>query len=439
VSGLAAVGYAKLFKVVESFTTELFRIHPLWLLFAGPAFFAAGWYSVYRYAPRAGGSGIPQVMAAIELEERRPGSASAAKLLGFRVAVVKVISSLFCVATGGAVGREGPTLQVSASVFYLFGRWFRRFTRVAAMETWLLAGAAAGLGAAFNTPLGGIVYGIEEFASKHFNRVRSTVLTAVLVAGLVSQWLVGTYLYLGFPRVGQVGLNVIPAAFVVGVVGGWLGAAFGNYLFKTTQWAKYRFRSRPTLAGFLIAVGCAFVLTGMRYVDHRSLGPGNQLISQILVGDTTSNFELVIGRVLATGVSYINGCAGGIFAPCLAIGASLGSWMSTWWHGSNAVMMSMLGMIAVLTGVTRAPFTSFVLMVEMTDRHSAIFPMMLTAVVSMGSARLMGSASFYEQTKRVIMVEIERSRRVKAAESASAPSPPPPPPAASDSNDDDDD
>jgi H+/Cl- antiporter ClcA len=409
VSGLVAVGYAKLYKVAEVFATDLFRTHPLWLLATAPVCFVLGWLLVHRLAPRAGGSGIPQVMAAMDLEERRPGATAANRLLGFRIAVVKVASSLLCVATGGAVGREGPTLQITASVFFMSGTWLRRLTRVGAMETWVLAGSAAGLGAAFNTPLGGIVYAIEELASKHFNRVRTAVLTSVLVAGLVSQWLVGSYLYLGFPTVGKVGLRFIPTAFVVGIVGGLLGAAFGSALFRLRRRSANRSRAHPARAGVLTALGCALVLAGLGYVDHRALGPGNRLVSDILAGETTANAELIGARVLSTSVSYLSGCAGGIFAPCLAIGASVGSWISTWWQGTNAVLLALLGMIAVLTGVTRAPFTSFVLILEMTDRHSAIFPMMLTALVALGSARLVGGTSFYEQTKRLILLEIERT------------------------------
>jgi H+/Cl- antiporter ClcA len=410
VSGLVAVGYARLFKVTEVFTTELFRAHPLWLLAAAPACFATGWYLVHRFAPHAAGSGIPQVMAAIELEQDRPGSLAGTRLLGVRVAVVKVLSSLLCVATGGAVGREGPTLQVTASAFQVIGTWARRFTRVTDMETWILAGSAAGLGAAFNTPLGGIVYAVEELASKHFTRVRTAVLTSVLVAGLVSQWLVGSYLYLGFPTIGKVGLRAIPAAFFVGIAGGLLGAAFGLGLFRARRLVGNRFRGSPGRTGLLLALGCALLLVGLRLVDDRALGPGNRLISRILSGETTASAELIGARVLSAAVSYLSGCAGGIFAPSLAIGASAGSWVSTWWHGTSAVLLALLGMIAVLTGVTRAPFTSFVLILEMTDRHSAIFPMMLTALVASGSARLVGGKSFYELTKQSILRDLRRSR-----------------------------
>lgn len=414
-SGLVAVGYAKLFKLAEAASADFVRSHPWWLPVVTPLCFALSWYLVKRLAPGAAGSGIPQVMASIELEEQSLGSAVPGRLLGLRLSAVKVLSSLLCVTGGGTVGREGPTLQLSASVFYAVGTRLSRFTRVVAMETWILAGAAAGLGAAFNTPLGGIVYAIEELASKHFNKVRSSVLTAVLVAGLVSQWLVGSYLYLGFPRVGRTGIEVVPTALLIGLVGGYLGAALGTGLFRATRALRRIGRDRPMRSGLIFAVCSGLVVAGLSILDPRSLGPGNRLVSDILSGATVADAQLALVRIASTGASYLSGCAGGVFAPFLAIGASVGSWISTWWPGANPVLMALLGMIAVLTGLTRAPLTSFVLILEMTDRHSAIFPMMLTALVALGSSRLAGGVSFYEQSKRLIVDDITNSGVPKAS------------------------
>jgi H+/Cl- antiporter ClcA len=425
IAGLVAVGYSQLYKAAEHFSVQTFERHPLWLIAAAPACFVAGWWLVSRFAPRAGGSGIPQVMAAVDLQDARVDPSWISPLLSIRVALVKIASSLIVVFGGGAIGREGPTVQVSASIFYVLGRRVRRFSPMVTLESWMLAGSAAGMAAAFNTPLGGIVYAVEELASKHFSRVRTTVLSAVLVAGLVSQWLVGSYLYLGFPSIGRVGFDVIPVAFVIGLLGGALGAAFGDATVKMNVWLRRRLSVRGIQAGFAVAFVCGLTMVALRFLDARALGPGNQLVSDILAGDTIASFKLVGIRFASTMATYLSGAGGGIFAPSLAIGASLGSWLASWWTGTNAVLLSLLGMIAVLTGVTRAPFTSFVLILEMTDRHSAIFPMMLAALVALGSARVFGSASFYEQSKRALLRDLEPDRRVKP----SAPPPPVPPPA----------
>ncbi len=415
VSGLVAVGYARLFKMVENLSVTLLLTHPLWLLGVTPACFLLGWWTVARFAPRAGGSGIPQVMAAMDLHESARWRPAIAALLGVRIAVVKIVSSLLCILGGGVAGREGPTLQVSASIFYTIAKRVRSWTSAVAVESWILAGAAAGMAAAFNTPLGGIVYAIEELASKHFSRVRTTVLSAVLVAGLVSQWLVGSYLYLGYPAVGTVRFGVIPVAIVIGCMGGLIGALFGESIFVVQRFLLRSFRLQRVRAGFLIALVCAFTLVGIGLLDAHALGPGNRLISEILSGREHPGIVTVLSRFVTTLVTYVSGCAGGVFAPSLALGASLGAWISSWWMGQSTVLLALLGMIAVLTGVTFCPFTSFVLIVEMTDHHNAILPMMLTALAAQGSARLVSRHSFYEKSKRAMIYQLRHADGSRSA------------------------
>lgn len=405
IGGLVAVGYSRLLKLVEHVSVGAFAAHPYWMIAQTLACFVAGWWLVHRFAPRASGSGIPQVMVAMALQEDPARREFVSAFLSLRIAAVKIVSSLLCVLGGGVVGREGPTLQVTGSIFYVMGRRVRRLSSVVALDSWILAGASAGMAAAFNTPLGGIVYAIEELASKHFTRVRTAVLTAVLIAGLVSQWLVGSYLYLGYAPVGDVRFSVIPVSIAIGVMGGLLGGFFGTAVFSLQQAIGRRLHLFKLKTGLVVALACGLIVVGLALVDAHALGPGNRLISEILAGRTQAGIETVAVRFVSTVASYLSGCAGGIFAPSLALGASLGAWVSSWWHASTTVLLALLGMIAVLTGVTRCPFTSFVLIVEMTDRHRAIFPMMLTALVADGVARLTGHESFYEQSKRVMLQE----------------------------------
>lgn len=408
-AGLVAVGYAQIFRIVERFFVRDVLPHPGWLPLITPVCIVSGWWMVSRFAPYAGGSGIPQVMAAMELEESETASGLVNRLLSVRVAVVKIVSSLLCILGGGVAGREGPTLQVSASIFYFLGKRIKVWRSTMAVESWILAGAAAGMAAAFNTPLGGIVYGIEELANKHFARVRTTVLTAVLIAGMVSVWLVGSYLYLGYTAVGKVSFRIVPAAIVLGIVGGAVGALFGEAIFAFQRFLLRHFRIQRVRTGLGIALVCSFLLVGVGLVDDLAFGPGNRLTSEILAGRVHAGIETVLSRFVTTLVTYVSGCAGGIFAPSLALGASLGNWLSSWWHGENAVLLSLLGMIAVLTGVTLCPFTSFVLILEMTDRHSAIFAMMMTALAAQGSAHLITRHSFYEKSRRAITTGLLRS------------------------------
>ena len=152
-TGLIAVFYSKVFLLAESSTVVLFKSFH-WLFFIiTPACFLIAWWLVVRYEKFAGGSGIPQVMAAIELANPRD-QGKVPRLLSIRVIVIKIISSLFMVLGGGVVGREGPTIQIAGSVFrkvnQVLPEWWPKVSR----RNMIMTGAAAGLAAAFNTPLG---------------------------------------------------------------------------------------------------------------------------------------------------------------------------------------------------------------------------------------------------------------------------------------------
>lgn len=397
VAGLISVGYALLFRAADSFFRQILDSHNApWTVLITPLFFLLAWWIVRRFAPEASGSGIPQIMAAHEMEYIGASRERVDRLLSPRTAWVKVLSSLLCVLGGGAIGREGPTLQISTSVFHFFGRQVRRFAPDTNEQTWVVAGAAAGLASAFNTPLGGIVYAIEELGIVHFHRVRTALLSAVIVSGLVAQWILGSYLYLGFPQLQTIGLSFLPIALLTGLLTGLCGGWFGHLLFYFLE-LRLRVRSAKYLA--LITLGCGLFMASLFMLTPHAEGTGIELITGFLFRGENASPTLIAARFFGTMVSYLSGAAGGIFSPSLAIGASIGAWMTQIFHMDHPNLMVLLGMIGFLTGVTRTPFTAFILVLEMTDRHSAIFPMMLVALMAQWAAHLTDPHSFYEHVK----------------------------------------
>jgi H+/Cl- antiporter ClcA len=135
------------------------------------------------------------------------------------------------------------------------------------------------------------------------------------------------------------------------------------------------------------------------------------MISEILFNNKESTFMNFISRYLAALLSYGNGGAGGIFAPALSMGASLGAFISDLLEMSNRNLFAIFGMVAFMTGVTRAPFTAFVLVLEMTDRHSVIMPTMIAAVSAQIFARFVGKHSFYEQMKNIYMDNFKLTKK----------------------------
>ena len=185
ITGIIAVIYSKLFLAAEHIAAWVFHVNS-WLLFLlTPLCFVASWWIVKRFAPFARGSGIPQVMASIDLATPKT-SHLADKLLGLKIIIVKVVSSLIMAAGGGAIGREGPTIQIAASVFRIVNERLPAWMPRIAKQNVLVAGAAAGLAAAFNTPLGGIVFAIEELTRTHFSFYKTAIFSSVIIAGLTA-------------------------------------------------------------------------------------------------------------------------------------------------------------------------------------------------------------------------------------------------------------
>lgn len=398
-TGLVAVGYARLFAYGEQLFAWMTSGHKAVIFLVSPLCFLLAWY-VVRLAPTARGSGIPQVMAAIDAK----GPAADThihQLVNLKVAIVKVISSLLMVLGGGAIGREGPTIQVSASIFWWVNKMIpRSWPRISA-KSFLVTGAAAGLAAAFNTPLGGIVFAIEELAKIHISYLRTALFTAVIIAGLTAQALLGPYLYLGYPDVQHLPTMIYAGVIATAIMAELSGALMGKAIWALTQWR----RALGHRASVLLIVGTG-LLTALvaTYVTQQMTGSGKELMNGLLfTAGKQATLTTVLARFAGPVLSFNVGAAGGIFAPSLAAGAAIGGYLVQLFDvavASNANMFILSGMVAFLTGVTRTPFTAAILVLEMTDRHSVIFHLMLAGLVANLAARAVGTDSLYEQLKR---------------------------------------
>ncbi len=395
-TGFASVGFAWAFRAAEHFSIGLQSSH--WFILIAPCCFVLSWFLVFKFAPESKGSGIPQVMSAISLVDGKSDHRAAiTKLVGFRTMAIKILSALICVVGAGAIGREGPTIQIAAGIFFILHVPFQRvFPRLDA-ESWLIAGGAAGIAAAFNTPLGGLVYAIEELATKHFNQFRTTVIAAVMVSGLAALWLNGNYLYFNAPpQQPSTALDSV-YAIIVGTFYGLSGGLFGIALY----WAGGLQKSlKKFWMKALFAASCGLLIVLIIYtVQPEAAGPGKDLISGYLDAKMNADWSLTISRWLSPVISYAAGGAGGIFAPSLAVGASIGSLASQIFHSNQIEFFIVMGMIGFLTGITHAPFTSMVLVLEMTDRHRMIFSMMLATFSSFVVTRFVRHSSFYEKVR----------------------------------------
>ena len=158
-------------------------------------------------------------MAAIELATPQDNH-KVKKLLSIRVIIIKILSSFFMILGGGVVGREGPTIQIAGSVFRKINQILPDWWPKVSKRNMIMTGAAAGLAAAFNTPLGGIVFAIEELTKTHISYFRTALFTAVIIAGLTAQALFGPYLYLGYPVIKGLSVYIFLGVILVAMLAG---------------------------------------------------------------------------------------------------------------------------------------------------------------------------------------------------------------------------
>lgn len=408
ITGLVAVVYAKLFSWAESFSIYLFTRLDWSFLIITPLCFLLAWWLVARFAPYSKGSGIPQVSAAIELSDpihhQRVGM-----LLGFRIILVKVLSSLVMILGGGITGREGPTIQISASIFKkvndILPSWYPAISK----HNMIITGAASGLASAFNTPLGGIVFAIEELTKTHFNFMKSELLTGVIIAGLTSLYLLGPYLYLGYPQTNNVSyfilFTVIPVSLIAGSAGSGMGLVI-LLILKKKEALKLNYQK----VGYVLLCGMAIAVLGV-FVDQRIFGSGKEIMATLLfTNDKYLQWYVPLLKIGGSILSFSTGASGGVFAPSLSVGACIGAVISGWLHlsGTETNLVILCGMVGFLTGVTRSPFTSSILVIEMTSDHGIIFFLMLTALLANLISRLVSKHSFYEYLKFQYVHELDK-------------------------------
>jgi H+/Cl- antiporter ClcA len=331
--------------------------------------------------PGAQGSGIPQAMAALHLEKME----GAATMLSWRIAIGKVLLTLVGFACGASIGKEGPTVQIGCSVMYGVGRLGLKpspeFLRLL-----VLAGGAAGITGAFNTPVAGAVFAIEEMAHYQVNPlIGSRLLTATALSGMTMLALVGYYSYFGSINAAMPwGWNWL-AVLCIGAAGGLLGGAFSRILtvpiLRYPRFLSYLVRQQPTL----FAAMCGLALAMLGALSHGQVFcSSHSEAQQALYGNLLLPKSFTILKWAATIVSYMSGIPGGIFAPSLAAGAGISAWFAPLFPHVPLSALAMLSMAAYFSGVVQSPITAAVIVLEMTNN--------IEMTVAVSAASMLGTA-----------------------------------------------
>ncbi|MDP1604730.1 MAG: H(+)/Cl(-) exchange transporter ClcA [Legionella sp.] len=353
------------------------------------------WIIVRDFAPEASGSGVQEIEGAL-LHER--------PVHWRRLLPIKFIGGVLAISAKMVVGREGPTIQMGGNLGAMLGEIFR--LKQGRSDTLISAGAAAGLATAFNAPLAGVLFVIEEMRNEfNFNFTNfKMVAICCVIATTTMQMILGSAPAIPMVVFDAPGLNSLWLFFLFGIVTGFVGLVFNKVLmhrlYMTDKFSPaYRFfyvALIGALAGFLAVYYPDIVGGGYEIIqDSLTLSPGIGVLSAVF-----------LIRFLATILCYTTNVPGGIFAPMLALGTLFGM---GYFYVLNAVipgftihpgMFAVAGMGALFSATIRSPLTGIVLVVEMTQNYSLILPLMVSCLTSTTVVQLAKNPPVYTQLLR---------------------------------------
>jgi H+/Cl- antiporter ClcA len=391
-AGLFVVGFTIAADWAFALFEHIYSVHGWLVLLWTPALTAGIVWVTRRWFPGASGSGIPQIKAALDpdLPPSRRG-----RFASLRLTVAKVVLGVGGFAAGLSIGREGPSVQVAAGVMQHARRWLSPHSTID-MRSLLVAGGAAGIAAAFNAPLAGVVFAIEELSGRLEARSSGVIITAIVLAGLAAVSAFGNLSYFGVIKVPRLGWDIVGPGLLVALVTGVAGGVFARLMIASLTGAPQRlnrWRARWPIR-FAAAGGLVVAVIGLAS-GGATFGAGSETVKHMLVG----KYELAplysVLKLISTWITAWCGVPGGIFAPSLSVGAGIGNSVAQFVASDLGPALIALGMAGFLAAVTQAPLTAFIIVMEMVDGHSMVLSLMACAMLASLVSRMI-SRPLYE-------------------------------------------
>jgi len=395
---LFSIVFAYIAEVALRWNAQLTTATP-WLAFVMLPFGLAAlrWLTI-RLAPQARGSGIPQVIAAVTLP---PAGAAQTVLVSFRQSMWKVLLTTGALLAGASVGREGPSVQVGAAAMLAWGQWCQhklRFRIGFHPNALIAAGAAGGLAAAFNTPLAGVVFAIEELGRGTAVRWDRLVLSGVLTAGFLSLAVLGNNPYFSVKVPMLVLHDAWGPVLLCAVVNGVMGGLFAKLLIRGVPGlVPAAWRGWTTAHPVGVAFCCGLVVAVLGWaMAGATFGTGYEQASGLINGEPHATLWFGLAKFVATVVSYFAGIPGGIFTPSLAIGAGIGANVAHFMTGmAEPRVLALVSMAAFLAAATQAPITASVIVMEMTRTQDLTIYLLAASLLASFLSRQFNPHPFY--------------------------------------------
>ena len=397
-TGLVVVGFTLLSEwASETFLrlTESGTIGRFAPLVWTPALAVVLLWLTRRFAAGTHGSGIPQVVAALEypVTERQHS-----ELVSLSLSLKKIALVSGGLLAGLSIGREGPTVQVGAGVMQQARRWLSPGSTIDTHDL-VVAGAAAGIAAAFNTPLGGIVFAIEQLSRRRGFSHSGLVILSIVMAGLVAVSLLGNLTYFGQLPAQRLDWSLFAPGLAVALACGLAGGLFSRLVVASFRNLPDRFSRWRAARPFRFAAACALAVAVIGIVSGQATaGAGYAPTRALLEGQGELPALYTLLKFCATWLSAWTGLPAGVFAPSLAIGAGIGhdvAWLAGV-GGEAAIPLIAFGMVGFLSASTQGPLTAFIIVMEMVAGQSMVLSLMAVALVATGVSRLLAPPMFVE-------------------------------------------
>jgi H+/Cl- antiporter ClcA len=385
-----------------------------WAVLATTPLITAGIvWSTRRFFAGASGSGIPQVKAALHPAlpaDRRHVFAS------LRLSAAKLALTVIGFTAGLSIGREGPSVQVAAGVMQHARRWLSPHSAIDTRSL-LIAGGAAGIAAAFNAPLAGVVFAIEELSGRLESRSSGLIMTAIVLAGLVAVSAFGNLSYFGIIKVPRLGWDSLGPGALIVLLGGAAGGLFSRLLITSLTGAPERLnRLRTRYPVRFAAVGGLVVAVIGLATGGVTFGSGSEAVKRMLEGHDDLSPLYTLLKFIATWLTAWCGVPGGIFAPALSIGAGIGEAVAQIAQPDMGPALIAMGMAAFLAAVTQAPLTSFIIVMEMVDGHAMVLSLMTAAMLASLVSKMISRPLYETLAEHMVGAAIGTSLPVPNAE-----------------------
>jgi CIC family chloride channel protein len=380
-----------------------------WIFLTVPTGFLFAWFLARRFAPEIAGDGVPESVAALDVHGGR---------MRARVIPLKILGTAATIGTGGSAGREGPIVQIGAAVGSVISRRFKLGEDQ--VRSLVAAGAGAGIGAAFNAPIAGMLFALEVILSSFAARHMSAIVIASITAAVTTRTIVGEELELQTDAYRLQSFNelILYTGLALAVVA--IGVLFLGLVGRLDGYLRPRATSlgfvRPLVAGLLVA--------GLIFFEPRLFGTGQSVINQLIGGGEVSSawwalVILALGKVVATSLTTTSGASGGAFMPSLFMGAAVGTGFAllvseVWPAPLESGAFAVVGMAAMFAVVGRAPLTAILMVFEVTGArdYQLILPLMLTATLGTFLAERFHPDSIYSMMLRHMGIKVRKTGEV---------------------------